>query len=154
MADISFGEYSISTDKSKLDIACIHDFLSNHSYWAKGIPAETVRQFIKHSLTFGVYYGNQQVGFARIISDYATFAYLADVFIVEAHRRKGLSKKLIAFILAQEELKGLRRIMLGTRDAHALYASFGFEPLNKPEIFMQIHNPTIYSAQTETNPIP
>lgn len=148
MAEISFGEYTISTDKSRLDIACIHNFLTHHSYWAKGIPIEAVRRFIEHSMTFGVFLGTEQVGFARVISDYTIFAYLADVFIVEAHRKKGLSKRLIAFILAQEELNGLRRFMLATRDAHSLYASFGFEPLSKPEFFMTIHNPDLFSAQS------
>jgi N-acetylglutamate synthase-like GNAT family acetyltransferase len=145
MAETRFGEYLISTDKSRLDMACIHDFLSNHSYWAKGISMETLRRSTEHCMTFGVYHGKQQVGFARVISDYATFAYLADVFIVEAHRKKGLSKELIRFILAQPEFQGLRRFLLATRDAHALYASFGFEPLKNPELFMNIHHPNVYA---------
>jgi len=148
MAEISFGEYIISTDESRLDIDCIHDFLNNHSYWARGISIETVRKCVEHCMAFGVYHGKQQVGFARVTTDYATFAYLSDVFIVASHRKKGLSKQLVKFILEQEELKGLRRFMLATRDAHSLYASFGFEPLNKPEFFMQIHNPNVYSAQS------
>jgi GNAT superfamily N-acetyltransferase len=151
MAEVQLGEYLISTDKSRLDMACIHDFLSNHSYWAKGIPIETVRKSTEHCMTFGVYYGQQQVGFARVISDYATFAYLADVFIVETHRKKGLSKELIRFILAQEEFQGLRRFMLATRDAHVLYASFGFEPLKNPESFMNIHHPNVYTAVTQND---
>jgi GNAT superfamily N-acetyltransferase len=149
MAEIQFGEYLISTDKSRLDLTCIHDFLSNHSYWAKGIPMETVRRSIEHCMAFGVYHGQQQVGFARVISDYTTFAYLADVFIVEAHRKKGLSKELIKFILAQQEFQGLRRFLLATRDAHALYASFEFKPLGSPESFMQIHNPQPYAANVQ-----
>ncbi|QHT66575.1 GNAT family N-acetyltransferase [Rhodocytophaga rosea] len=145
MAETQFGEYLISTDKSRLDIGCIHDFLSNHSYWAKGIPIETVRRSIEHCMAFGVYHGRQQVGFARVISDNTTFAYLGDVFIVEEHRKKGLSKALVRFILAQPEFGGLRRFLLATRDAHSLYASFGFEPLKNPESFMNIHHPNVYA---------
>lgn len=149
MAETYFGEYIISTDKSRLDFTCIHDFLSNHSYWAKGIPMETVQKSTEHCMAIGVYHGKQQVGFARVISDYTTFAYLADVFIVEAHRKKGLSKELIKFILAREEFQGLRRFLLATRDAHSLYASFGFKPLGTPESFMQIHNPQAYVSDTQ-----
>jgi GNAT superfamily N-acetyltransferase len=138
------SNYTISTDKSKLDIAVIHDFLSNHSYWAKNMPVEVLKKAIENCLTFGVYYDDQQVGFARVISDFATFAYLADVFILEAHRKKGLSRQLMQEILQHQALQGLRRFMLATQDAHALYASFGFTPLTHPEWFMQIHNPHVY----------
>jgi N-acetylglutamate synthase-like GNAT family acetyltransferase len=149
MKEKQIGEYTISTDKSKLDIDTIHDFLCNHSYWAKGISRQMVEKLNKHCMVVGIYHGITQVGYARVITDFASFAYLSDVFIVENHRKKGLSKQLIQFILEHEELQGLRRFMLATQDAHSLYASFGFKPLNKPEWFMQIHTPTIYSAQAE-----
>jgi GNAT superfamily N-acetyltransferase len=141
------GEYLISTDKAKLDIPLIHDFLANRSYWAMGIPLETVQQSIQHCLSVGVYHTTGQVGFARVITDYTTFAYLADVFIIETHRRKGLSKQLMQFILDQEFVTQIRRFVLATRDAHSLYASFGFKPLDHPELFMQIHYLNKYLSQ-------
>jgi N-acetylglutamate synthase-like GNAT family acetyltransferase len=139
------GEYIFSTDKARLDINLIHDFLANRSYWARGIPMETVRKSIEHCLTAGVYHHNKQVGFARVITDYTTFAYLADVFIVEDYRRKGLSKQLMQFIMDQDFVKDIRRFMLATKDAHRLYASFGFVPLDQPELFMQIHHLNKYN---------
>jgi GNAT superfamily N-acetyltransferase len=142
------GAYFISTDKAKLDIPLIHDFLANHSYWAIGIPLEMVQQFVEHCLTVGVYHTTGQVGFARVITDYTTFAYLADVFILEEHRKRGLSKELIRFILEQDFVKQLRRFVLATRDAHSLYASFGFTPLDNPDLFMQIHTPNKYIASS------
>ena len=141
------GEYTISTDKARLDITTIHDFLANQSYWAMGIPIETVRKFIDHCLTVGVYHQDKQVGFARGITDYTTFAYLADVFIIEAYRKKGLSKQLMQFIMDLEFVKDIRRFVLATKDAHSLYASFGFVPLDQPELFMQIHHLNKYKAQ-------
>ncbi len=146
------NDYLISTDKSRLDIELIHDFLSNRSYWAKGMPVDVLKRAIENCLVFGVYHHNgKQVGFARVITDRATFAYLSDVFILEAHRQKGLSKQLVDFILHHEELQGLRRFMLATQDAHSLYASFGFGPLTHPEWFMQIHNPNVYKPKTTDN---
>lgn len=135
--------FNISTDKSKLDISVIHDFLSQ-SYWSENIPEETLRRSIEGSLCFGVYDNDRQVGFARMVTDTATFAYLADVFIIEEYRGKGLSKWLVEFILSNADLQGLRRILLATRDAHSLYKQFGFTPLNNPDSFMHIHNPDIY----------
>jgi len=135
---------TISTDKSKLDISLIHQFLSHESYWAKGIPIEIVKRSIDNSLCFGVFKDNKQVGFARMISDFATFAYLADVFILPEYRKLGLSKKLIKEILAHPDLQGLRAMLLGTVDAHGLYRQFGFKELEKPERFMQIRKPDIY----------
>ena len=149
MKEKQIGEYIISTDKSKLDINVIHDFLCNRSYWGKGISREMVEKLNKHCMVVGVYHGFTQVGYARVITDYASFAYLSDVFIVEEHRKKGLSKQLVQFIVEHEELQGLRRFMLATQDAHSLYASFGFRPLNHPEWFMQIHNPNVYKAKAE-----
>lgn len=139
--------HHISTDKSLLNIALIHDFLT-HSYWAKGIPRETVESSIDGSLCFGVYLKQQdelqQVGFARMITDKTTFAYLADVFILPEYRGQGLSKALMQYILAYPQLQGLRRIILATADAHGLYRQFGFTALDKPERIMQLHRPNVY----------
>lgn len=129
--------YIISTDKSRLNVDLIHQYLSQESYWAKNIPRALVERSIEHSLCFGVYWHEQQVGFARVISDFATFAYLADVFILPDHRGQGLSKRLVAAIAAHPDLQGLRRFMLATRDAHSLYAQFGFTAIDKPDLFMQ-----------------
>ena len=129
-------DYTISTDKTKLDVTLIYQFLSQESYWAANIPREIVERSIKGSLCFGVYLGGQQVGFARVITDEATFAYLADVFILSEHRGKGLSKQLMETISAWPTLQGLRRWVLATRDAHTLYEQFGFKGLETPEIFM------------------
>lgn len=137
------GDYLISTDKSLLDFVVIHQFLSQ-SYWSPNIPMEIVKRAAENSIAFGVYHLGKQVGYARVISDCATFAYLADVFILEEYRGKGLSKWLVECIMQTPELQGLRRWSLATRDAHGLYAQFGFEPLNKPESFMQIARPNIY----------
>ncbi|CAN5652205.1 GNAT family N-acetyltransferase [soil metagenome] len=139
--------YFISTEKSKLNIGMIHSFLSGESYWAKGIPEETVRRSIENSICFGVYYGTQQVGFARVSSDCATFAYLADVFILPAHRGHGLSKMLMETIFAHEDLQGLRRWLLGTADAHGLYSKYGFTPLAKPARMMEKHNANVYGSR-------
>jgi GNAT superfamily N-acetyltransferase len=142
-----FSDYSISTDIKKLQIAVIHHYLSVESYWAKHIPLEIVKQSIDNSLCFGVYFKNEQVGFARVVTDYATFGYLADVFILETHRGKGLSKWLMEYIMAHPKLQGLRRFSLATRDAHSLYAQFGFKPLSKPESIMEIKHDNFYTPQ-------
>ena len=141
-------EYEISTDKSRLNVPLIHDFLRN-SYWAAGIPRTVVERAIQNSLCFGMYRGSAQVGFARVISDHATFAYLADVFIVPEERGKGLSKMLITEILAHPDLQGLRRFLLATKDAHELYRRFGFGPFQNPDRLMSIHNPNVYGGMTE-----
>ena len=135
----------ISDDKSLLQPALIHQFLTN-SYWAKDIPLATVLRSIENSICFGVYDGQQQIGFARVVSDKSTFAYLADVFILEAYRGKGLSKRLIKYILDHPALQGLRRWMLATRDAHDLYAKFGFQPMEIPERWMEKHMPGVYEV--------
>jgi GNAT superfamily N-acetyltransferase len=137
------GEFTVTTDPIWLNHELIHEFLS-HSYWAEGVPREIVAQSIRNCLCFAVLQGSHQVGFARVITDYATFAYLADVFIVESHRGKGLGKFLLECIVNHPQLQGLRRWMLATRDAHSLYAQFGFKPLAKPERFMELHNPAVY----------
>ena len=136
-------QITISTDKSRLDLAVIHRFLS-HSYWAEGIPMELVGKSIEHSLCFGVYDGDRQVGFARVISDLTTFAYLADVFILESHRGRGLSKLLMREIMGHPDLQGLRRFMLSTSDAHELYRRFGFTDLSRPQSQMEIVWPEVY----------
>jgi GNAT superfamily N-acetyltransferase len=143
--EINNGEYLISTDKSKLDISLIHKYLSEESYWAKNIPIETVAQSIKNSLSFGVYFGNQQIGFARIISDFTTFAYLADVFILTEFRGKGLSKWLLDAISAHPNLQNLRRWMLMTHDAQGLYSQKGWSIAKYPERVMEKAFPDIYT---------
>ena len=146
---ISNGGYCITTDKNKMDIDFIHTFLTR-SYWAEGISKEIIERSIDGSLCFGVFESNplvltgRQVGFARMVTDEATFAYLADVFIAEDHREKGLSKWLMDVIMSHPGLQSLRRILLATRDAHGLYGQFGFTPLTHPERWMQIHNPDVY----------
>lgn len=129
----------ISTDKEKLDPSVIHAFLAN-SYWATGISLERVQKRIDNSLCFGVYVAEKQVGFARIITDFDSFAYLADVFILEDYRGNGLSKQLMAFILNHPELQGLRRWVLATRDAHGLYAQYDFKELAVPSRWMELFN--------------
>ncbi|HEX9989821.1 MAG TPA: GNAT family N-acetyltransferase [Chloroflexia bacterium] len=145
MAEVTYtkGEFSISTDRSRIDLDLVHSFLSN-SYWAQNIPREVVRRSVENSLCFGVYEGVAQVGFARVITDRATFAYLADVFILESHRGRGLSKWLVECILAHPDLQGLRRWLLATRDAHGLYSKSGFVPLKGAEKWMEMHNPDAY----------
>ncbi len=138
------NEYYVSTDKSKIDISLVHDYLCNHSYWAAGIPIDTVQKSIDNSLCFGIYLAHRQVGFARVVSDFATYAYLADVFVLEHERGKGLARYLMETIIDHSELQGLRRFMLATRDAHDLYSKFGFTPLAKPNRWMERHHPDVY----------
>jgi GNAT superfamily N-acetyltransferase len=142
-------DYSISTDISKLNIDVIYHYLSEESYWAKDVPRTVVEKSIDNSMCFGLYYNNGQtfqVGFARLITDKATFAWLADVFILPAYRGKGLSKWLMQTIIEHPELQGLRRWLLGTKDAHGLYEQFGWTPLTEEtkKRFMQRHNPEVY----------
>ena len=138
--EFSKEQYFISTDATKLHIEIIYKFLKN-SYWAKDIPYEIVKRSIDNSFCFGVYKGDSQIGFARVITDFTTFAYLADVFILEGYRGKGLSKWLLATILNYPELQGLRGWMLKTLDAHELYKKFGFNSPQYPERIME-HSPT------------
>lgn len=133
--------YHISSDKHLLDVDLIFKFLTHESYWAKGISKEQLQKAIDNSLCFGVYHNHKQIGFARVITDYSTFAYLADVFIVTNYRKQGLSKWLLQNILFHAELQNLRRWLLATLDAHDLYSQFGFKPLSQPKRFLQIHNP-------------
>lgn len=145
MSSVEFrqGEFVVSTDRSRLDITLIHQFLT-HSYWAQGVSREVVERSIENSLCFGIFHNSAQVGFARVITDRATFAYLADVFVLESHRGLGLGKFLMECISNHPQLQKLRRWMLATRDAHGLYAKFGFAPLARPERFMERHDPDIY----------
>jgi len=126
----------ISTDPNRLDVDMIHHFLSEHSYWARGRPPEVTRRAIAHSICFGAYQDGRQVGFARVVTDRATFAWLADVFVVEEERGRGVGKALLAAVMEHPELQGLRRMFLATRDAHGLYAQFGFQPLDDQSRFM------------------
>ena len=132
------NDYFISTDKTRLDIPLIHKFLSQEAYWCRNIPIDIVQRSIENSVCFGVYQAENQVGFARVITDFATFGYLADVFILPEHRGQGLSKQLMAFIMSYPPLQGLRRLMLVTYDAHGLYEQFGFKPIDNPENTMNI----------------
>ena len=138
------GDFLFSTDKKLLNVSYVHRYLSEESYWAKGIPREFVVRSIENSICIGIYENHSQIGFARVITDLATFGYLADVFIDEKFRGKSLSKKMMTFIQSFEELRHLRRMILATRDAHGLYAQFGFAPLKSPDRFMEIARPEIY----------
>jgi len=137
------GEYTITTDRDRLDLEAIHGFLSK-SYWSPGVPMALVERAIANSLCFGLLHGHDQVGFARVITDKATFAYLSDVYVLESHRGKGLSKWLLAVIRGHEDLQGLRRFMLSTRDAHGLYSQFGFTQLAFPSRIMEVFNADPY----------
>ncbi|WMW80230.1 GNAT family N-acetyltransferase [Undibacterium cyanobacteriorum] len=137
----------ISNDKGRLDLPLIHRFLSEESTWAKQIPFATVQTSIEHSLCFGGYENGQQIAFARVVSDYATFAYLMDVFVLPEYRGRGLSRQLLMAIQAHPRLQGLRRFLLASSDARGLYQKFGFHALGKPEIMMEINVPDIYARQ-------
>jgi len=136
--------YEISTDSARLDVAAIHAFLTR-SYWSPGIPRATVARAIANSLCFGVFWQGQQVGFARVVTDRTTFAYLCDVYVLEAHRGHGLAKQLMDRVMKHPDLQGLRRMMLATLDAHGLYAQFGFTALGAPDRIMEVLKPDIYS---------
>ena len=140
------GEYLISTDKSRLDLTLIHNFLRT-SYWAAGIPLEVVRRSIEHSLSFGLYKEDQQIGYARVITDFATFAYLGDVFILEPFRGQGLSKWLMEVIVTYPELQGFRRWILLTKDAHGLYKKVDFTGVATPERYMERFFPDVYEGK-------
>lgn len=141
------NNFIISNDKAKLDIDAIHQYIGGESYWAQGIPFDVLKKAIDNSMCFGVYDNNKQIGFARMITDYSTFAYLADVYILESYRGKGLSKWLMEFIMNHPDMKGLRRYMLATKDAHGLYLQYGFKPVANPENIMEIRNPDIYKKE-------
>lgn len=137
------GTYSISANPKRLDLDAIHGFLSR-SFWAKGIPKKLVAKSIRNSLCFGVFHQREQVGFARVVTDRATYAYLCDVYILESHRGKGLSKRLVEAVMAHPDLQGLRRFQLVTRDAHGLYKRFGFRAPQHPDRHMEIFRHGMY----------
>ena len=131
-----YDGYVISTEASRLDLRTVHNFLKT-SYWAAGVPFEVVERSVENSMNFGMYSGEEQIGFARVVTDSATFAYLADVFVLEPHRGRGVGKWLMKTIFSHPDLQGLRRFMLATRDAHELYRRHGFVGLGSPEVFME-----------------
>lgn len=144
------GDYELTADQSRIDTDAVHRYLSEESYWARGIPREIVVRSMQHSMCFAILCGGQTIGFARVTSDRATVAYLGDVFVLPAHRGKGLSKWMVSCITAHPQLQGLRRWMLATADAHGLYAQFGFTAMKAPERWMERHDPAVYQRQLET----
>ena len=138
------GDFLITTDKTKLDIELIHHFLSTQAYWCKGIPIDKVQTAAENSLNFGLFHHTKQIGYARIISDFSTIAYLGDVFILPEYRGQGLSKWLMEQVMAHPNLQGLRRWILLTGDAHGLYKQFGWAEIVRPDIWMELHNPNAY----------
>ncbi len=138
-------EFCISTDKTKLDVDSIHEFLSTRAYWCLNIPKDKVQLAIQNSLCFGVYNDEKQIGLARVISDFSTIAYLGDVYIIDGYRGKGLSKWLMETIMCYPELQGLRRWILLTGDAHGLYRQFGWTDIADPSKWMEMHNKSVYA---------
>ena len=145
--------YLYSTDKDKLQFDVIFNYLSNESYWAQGISSDILKRVIQNSECFGIYHGNEQVGFARVVTDKATFGYLGDVFVLEPHRGKGLSKRLMEFILKHPELQGFRRWLLLTKDAQSLYSQFGFIKFHAPDRCMELWFPDVYSSDPDKKAI-
>jgi len=141
------GEYLVSSNPEKMDLKFVYQWLSEESYWCKGIPFEVVERLVEHSLCFGVFHESKgQVGFGRVVTDYTTFAWLTDVFIIDAYRGLGLSVLLMEVMLDHPELKILRRWLLGTDHAHGLYRKFGFEDLDHPENFLTLHRSNMYTS--------
>ena len=138
LLEITRDDYTISTDHSKLDLRWIHNLLANDAYWSRGIPVDVFEKSIANSLCFGLNDKDQQIGFSRVVSDFSTFAYLADVFVAPEHRQQGLGKWLVESILIHPDLQGIRRWMLATSDAHDLYRKYGFTPLEHPEKMMEL----------------
>lgn len=136
-------DYLVSTDPKKLDTAAIHAFLTT-AYWSPGIPLAVVQKALANSLCFGLYHQGKQVGLSRVVTDHATYAYLCDVYVLEAHRGKGLGHWMVECIMSHPELQNLRRFTLATRDAHGVYAAFGFTPLKAPDRMMERHDPNVY----------
>lgn len=140
------GDFKITTDKSQLDLGVIHDFLSNQSYWCRNIPWEKVKTSVDNSLNFGLFYRDRQIGYARVITDFSSVAYLGDVFVLDEFRGQGLSKWLMDKIMTHPDLQGLRRWILLTRDAHELYKKFGWTSIANPEKWMEKFNANVYQA--------
>jgi GNAT superfamily N-acetyltransferase len=150
---LQYGDYRITTDRTLFDVAAVHRYLSEESYWAQGIPFELVERSFEHSFVIGVLHGEEQVGYARLVTDYATFGYLADVFVLDAHRGQGLSKKMMGLLMGLPWVGSLRHLLLATADAHGLYAQFGFAAPARPERLMQIikSNPYITSTSGQSS---
>ena len=140
----NFGDYSITTDRNKMDIVAIHDFLSKYSGWSDNIPFERVKKSTENSLNFGLFHNDRQIGFARVISDFSTIAYLGDIYVLENYRGQGLSKKLMDVVMTHPDLQGLRRWILLTSTADWLYEKYGFTKIPKPEVYMELFNPDVY----------
>jgi len=144
--DVRRGEYTITTDPQRVDPVAAHAYLSR-SYWAEGVPFAVVERAISNSLCFALLHGGRQVGFARVVTDRATFAYLSDVYVLEEHRGQGLSKWMLEVVQGHEDLQGLRRFLLATKDAHGLYAQVGFKPLANPSRMMEVLDPDVYKSR-------
>jgi len=147
--EIIFDDFKITTDKSKMDIVAIHDFLSKYSGWSDNIPFDTVKISIDNSLNFGLFHNDKQIGFARIISDFSTIAYLGDIYVLDNYRGRGLSKKLMDAVIEHPNLQGLRRWILLTSTADWLYEKYGFTKLPKPELYMELFDPNVYSTDKQ-----
>jgi GNAT superfamily N-acetyltransferase len=147
---ITKGEFAVSTDRDRLDLAFIHGFLSRESYWVRNISFEKVKKAADHSLNFGLYHQDRQIGYARIITDYSRVAYLADVFVIPDYRGQGLSKWLMEQIMGHPDLQGLRRWILHTSDAHGLYKQFGWTAAEKPETYMEKYSPAAYKNEGDS----
>lgn len=137
--------FTVTCDPERIDLSLVSKFLAS-SYWAKGIREDTVAKSVANSVCFSLFEGDRQIGFAKVISDRATIAYLGDVFVVPSYRGRGLAKWMMECVLSHPELQGLRRWVLATRDAHGLYEQFGFTELAKPEVFMERFNPNVYGG--------
>ena len=140
----TFGAFCITTDKTKMDVIAIHDFLSKYSGWSDNIPLEKVKISIDNPLNFGLFHDDKQIGFARVISDFSTIAYLGDIYVLDQYRGQGLSKKLMESVMTHPNLQGLRRWILLTSTADWLYEKYGFNKVPKPEIYMELYNPDVY----------
>jgi N-acetylglutamate synthase-like GNAT family acetyltransferase len=147
--EITFDDFTISTDKSKMDIVAIHDFLSKYSGWSDNIPFDRVKTSIDNSLNFGLFQNDKQIGFARIISDFSTIAYLGDIYVLDNYRGQGLSKKLMDVVIEHPNLQGLRRWILLTSTADWLYEKYGFTKLPKPELYMELFDPNVYKTDIQ-----
>lgn len=147
--EFNFGDFNISTDPAKLDLIAIHDFLSKYSGWSDHIPFERVKTSIENSLNFGLFHKGRQIGFARVISDFSTIAYLGDIYVLDDYRGQGLSKKLMEAVMGHPNLQGLRRWILLTSTADWLYEKYGFVKVPNPEIYMELYNPNVYKERSQ-----